>query len=114
MVKIKLFFFHKLVYYEIKGENIVLKIFLIITLILIIIVVVLILIIKSQNKKIKAKDNQIKDLIENGKSQETKINNIMGELEIERTHNKQLAKKLADISCMSIDDVISQLQNNGG
>lgn len=90
------------------------KIALIIIIICLVTIVALFLIIKSQNKKIKAKDNQIKDLIENGKSQETKINNIMGELEIEKTHNKQLAKKLADISCMSIDDVISQLQNNGG
>lgn len=90
------------------------KIALIIIIICLVAIVALFLIIKSQNKKIKAKDNQIKDLIENGKSQETKINNIMGELEIEKTHNKQLAKKLADISCMSIDDVISQLQNNGG
>ena len=98
---------------RLRGENIMWKIFAILSLILIA-VVVLILTIKSKNKKIKLKDNQIKDLIENGKSQETKINNIMGELEIEKTHNKQLAKKLADISCMSIDDVISQLQNNGG
>ena len=90
------------------------KIALIIIIICLVTIVALFLIIKSQNKKIKEKDNQIKDLIENGKSQETKINNIMGELEIEKTHNKQLAKKLADISCMSIDDVISQLQNNGG
>lgn len=90
------------------------KITLIIILIALIIIAVLFLIIKSQNKKIKSKDNQIKSLIENGKSQEIKINNIMGELEIEKTHKNQLAKKLADISCMSIDDVISQLQNNGG
>lgn len=90
------------------------KIALIIITICLLIIVALFLIIKSQNKKIKIKDNQIKDLIENGKSQETRINNIMGELEIEKKHNKQLAKKLADISCMSIDDVISQLQNNDG
>jgi len=36
----------------------------------------------------------------------------MEENKIEKEHNKELAKKLADISCMSIDDVLSQLQND--
>lgn len=90
------------------------KVSLIIIAILLLAIIVLALIICHNKKIIKSKDNQIKNLIENGKSQETKINNIMGELEIEKTHNKQLAKKLADISCMSIDDVLAQLQNNGG
>ena len=35
-----------------------------------------------------------------------------GETIIERKHKKELAKKLADISTMSIDDVLSQLQND--
>lgn len=36
----------------------------------------------------------------------------MEEMEIEKRHKKELAKKLADISCMSIDDVLGKLQNN--
>ena len=36
----------------------------------------------------------------------------MGEIEIEKKHNAELAKKLADISCMSIDDVLHELQHN--
>ena len=88
------------------------KIIFIIIAILILAIVVLALIIKSQNKKLKQKDAQITNLIENGKNQEIRINTITGELEIEKRHNKELAKKLADISCMSIDDVLAQLQNN--
>ena len=88
------------------------KIIFIIIAILILAIVILALIIKLQNKKLKQKDAQITNLIENGKNQEIRINTITGELEIERKHNKELAKKLANISCMSIDDVLAQLQNN--
>ena len=90
------------------------KILLIIIAILLISILILSLIIKSQNKKLKQKDAQITNLIENGKNQEIRINTITGELEIEKKHNKELAKKLADIGCMSIDDVLHQLQNNNG
>ena len=90
------------------------KVLLISILVLIIILTILIFIIKSQNKKLKQKDAQITNLIENGENQEIRINTITGELEIERKHNKELAKKLADISCMPIDDVLHQLQNNNG
>lgn len=90
------------------------KVLLILILVLIIILTVLIFIIKSQNKKLKQKDAQITNLIENGKNQEIRINTITGELEIEKKHKNELAKKLADIGCMSIDDVLHQLQNNNG
>ena len=88
------------------------KVLLIVIAILILTIVVLALIIKSQNNKLKQKDAQITNLIENGKNQEIRINTITGELEIEKQHNKELAKKLADISCMSIDDVLQQLQKH--
>lgn len=90
------------------------KIMLIIIAVLILTTAILALIIKSQNKKLKQKDNQIKNLVETGKIQEIRINSIMGELEIEKKNNEKLAKKLSDISCMSIDDVLSELQNNKG
>ena len=32
--------------------------------------------------------------------------------EIEKNHNEALAKKLAIVSCMSIDDVLHELQND--
>jgi len=88
------------------------KVLLILILVFIVILTILALIIKSQNKKLKQKDIQITNLIENGKTQEIRINTITGELEIERKHNKELAKKLADIGCMPIDDVLGKLQNN--
>lgn len=90
------------------------KVLLIVIAILILAIVVLVFIIKSQNKKLKQKDNQINSLTDQCKEREDKINTITGELEIEKKHTKELAKKLADISCMSIDDVLHQLQNNNG
>lgn len=90
------------------------KVLLIVIAILILTIIVLALIIKSQNNKLKQKDTQITNLIENGKIQEIRINSIMGELEIEKKNNEKLAKKLSDISCMSIDNVLQQLQNNKG
>ena len=90
------------------------KILLIIIAILLISILILSLIIKSQNKKLKQKDNQINSLTEQCKEREDKISLLTGEIEIEKKHNKELAKKLADIGCMSIDDVLHQLQNNNG
>ena len=90
------------------------KVLLIVTAILILAIVVLALIIKSQKNQLKQKNAQITNLIENGKNQEIRINTITGELEIEKKHKNELAKKLADIGCMSIDDVLHQLQNNNG
>ena len=88
------------------------KVFAILSLILIIAVIILILIIKSKNKKIINQNNQINNLLENGKEQEIKIEKLLEEMQIEKKHNQELAKKLADISCMSIDDVMHQLQND--
>ena len=96
---------------RLRGIN-MWKVFAILSLILIIAVIILILIIKSKNKKIINQNNQINNLLENGKEQETKIEKLLGEMQIEKNHNQELAKKLADISCMSIDDVMHQLQNN--
>lgn len=90
------------------------KIMFIIIVILILLIVILALIIKSQNKKLKQKDNQINSLTDQCKEREDKINLLTGEIEIEKQHTKELAKKLADIGCMSIDDVLHQLQNNNG
>lgn len=89
-----------------------LKIFAIISLILIIAVVVLILIIKYKNKNI----DSLKSENETFKNSYEELNNsykrLDEEIKIEKKHTAELAKKLADISCMSIDDVLAQLQNN--
>lgn len=88
------------------------KIFLIIILVLIIICAVLFIIIKLQHSKNKDLKNQLADC----KSEYFELNNrfekLLEENEIEKRHNAELAKKLADISCMSIDDVLQQLQHD--
>lgn len=87
------------------------KILLIIILILIVICAAMFIIIKSQKSKNKDLKNQLADC----KSEYFELNNrfetLLEENEIEKKHNAELAKKLADISCMSIDDVLHQLQN---
>lgn len=89
-----------------------LKVFAVITLILIIAIVVLIFVIKSKNKNI----NSLKSENESYKNSYFDLNDrfekLMEENKIEKKHNAELAKKLADISCMSIDDVLAQLQND--
>lgn len=88
------------------------KIFAILSLILIIVVVILVLIIKHKNKDIdlfKSENQTFKNAYEELNNSYTTLNE---EMEIEKKHNQELAKKLADISCMSIDDVMHQLQNN--
>ena len=73
-------------------------------------IVVLIFIIKSKNKTIKFQQIQLDNTNEKIRDKEIQISNLMEEMEIEKKYNKELAKKLADISCMSIDDVLKQLQ----
>ena len=88
------------------------KVFAVLIMGLVLACVVMILIIKSQ----KSKNKDLKLQIENCKSEYFELNNrfekLLEENEIEKKHNNELAKKLADISCMSIDDVLQQLQNN--
>lgn len=88
------------------------KAFAIITLILITVIVVLILIIKYKNKDIdsfKSENETLRTIYEELNKSYT---NLTKEMEIEKKHTQELAKKLADISCMSIDDVLHQLQND--
>ena len=88
------------------------KVFAVLILILVLTCVIMVLIIKNQKSKNKKLQNQIEDY----KSEYFELNNrfekAQEEIEIEKRNNKELAKKLADISCMSIDDVLQQLQHN--
>ena len=88
------------------------KVLAIVILILILICFILILIIKNQRAGKKKLENALEDY----KSEYFELNNrfekLMEENNIEKKHNAELAKKLADISCVSIDDVLAQLQNN--
>ena len=67
--------------------------------------------IKVLNKKVKSQKETIDTLYHSLSEKENEINKIKGEIEIERRHKNELAKKLADIERMSIDDVLQQLQN---
>lgn len=73
---------------------------------------VLILIIKSKNKKIEKLEKEIYEICDELENIETKNEILIKELKIEKEHNDKLAKKLADISTMSIDDVLHELQND--
>ena len=73
---------------------------------------VLILIVKSKNKKIEKLEKEIDEICDELENIETKNEILIKELKIEKEHNDKLAKKLADISTMSIDDVLHELQND--
>ena len=97
---------------RLRGENIMWKVFAILSLILIIAVVVLILIIKHKNKDIDSLKSENQTFRNSYEELNNSYTNLTKEMEIEKKHNQELAKRLADISCMSIDDVMHQLQNN--
>jgi len=88
------------------------KIILIIFSVMALLIFVLSVIIYFSQKKIKSCRDEIEMLADDNEFLSDRINQIMGELEIEKKHNLELAKRLADISCMSIDDVLHQLQND--
>lgn len=73
---------------------------------------ILILIVKYKDKKIKKLEKEIDEICNELENIETKNEILIKELKIEKEHNDKLAKKLADISTMSIDDVLHELQND--
>lgn len=83
-----------------------------ILIVLIFLIVVLILGIKSKNEKIEKLEKEIDEICDELENIETKNEILIKELKIEKEHNDKLAKKLADISTMSIDDVLHELQND--
>lgn len=88
------------------------KVFLIIILILILTCTIIFFILKNQKSKNKKLQNQINDYKNSYLELNNKFEKLLEENEIEKKHNKELAEKLANISYMSIDDILSQLQNN--
>lgn len=88
------------------------KVFLTIILVLILFCFIMFAIVKYQISKNKKLQKKIADYESECNNLNVKVEKLMEEMEIEKKHNKELAKKLADISCMSIDDVLSQLQND--
>ncbi len=88
------------------------KILLVIILILTIVCAVMFIIIKTQHSKNKKLQNKIEDYESECLELNTRYEKLLEENEIEKKYNSELAKKLADISCMSIDDVLQQLQHD--
>lgn len=88
------------------------KVFLIVILALILTCIIMFIIIKSQESKNKELQNQINNYKSSYFELNDRFEKLMEENEIEKKHNAELAKRLADISYMSIDDVLSQLQND--
>ena len=88
------------------------KVLLILVAVLIVCGLILFFVLKSKSNKIERLEKTIKLLDDTVNSKQAQIDNLMGEIEIERKHKKELAKKLADISTMSIDNILSQLQND--
>ena len=76
-------------------------------------IVTLIFLTAIKNKKIKKLEMENWSMSEQLDELEIKYNTVIKEAEVEKESNKKLIKKLADISCMSIDDVLHELQNNG-
>lgn len=88
------------------------KVFLTIILVLILLCFIMFAIVKYQISKNKKLQKKIADYESEYNNLNVRVEKLMEEMEIEKKHNKELAKKLADISCISIDDVLSQLQND--
>lgn len=88
------------------------KVFLIVILALILTCIIMFIIIKSQKSKNKELQNQIDGYESSYFELNNRFEKLLEENKIEKKHNAELAKRLADISCISIDDVLVQLQNN--
>lgn len=88
------------------------KVFLVVILALILTCIIMFIMIKSQESKNKELQSQVDDYKSSYFELNNKFEKLLEENEIEKKHNKELAEKLASISCMSIDDVLSQLQND--
>lgn len=81
-------------------------------LVLVVAIIILIFVLNSLNKKIKSQKDEIYYLEQVKISNENKIKGLEKEVQIEKKYNKKLVEKMADISSMSIDDVLHELQDN--
>lgn len=80
--------------------------------VLVLVIIILIFILKYKNQKIKKLKSE-NDIWQKAFEESNKLfEKLNKEIQIEKKHTQELAKKLADISCMSIDDVMHQLQDD--
>ena len=73
---------------------------------------ILTIIIKIKHKKNKELEAVIEFYKDTYSELNCKYERLSKEIQIEKKHNAELAKKLSGISCMSIDDILSELQND--
>ena len=93
-------------------ESEMVKVFLVVILALILTCIIIFIILKNQKSKNKKLQNQIDDYKSSYFELNNKFEKLLEENEIEKKYNKELAEKLANISCIPINDVLSQLQND--
>ncbi len=81
--------------------------------VLVVVLIVLAVMLKSERKKVADTELLYESTIDKCISLENANFKLREEKKIESAQKEKLVKKLADISVMSVDDVMRQLQNNG-
>lgn len=80
--------------------------------VLILFILILSIILKIMFNKIGKNEKMIYTLDSKVSEKNSEILKLKEEIEIEQKHKQILAKKIADISCMSINDILHELQNS--
>ncbi len=81
--------------------------------VLVVVLIVLVVMLKSERKKVADTELLYESTIDKCISLENANFKLREEKKIESAQKEKLVKKLADISVMSVDDIMRQLQNNG-
>lgn len=79
--------------------------------VLILFILILSITLKIMFDKIEKNKKMIYTLDSKVSEKNSEILKLKEEIEIEQKHKQILAKKIADISCMSINDILRELQN---
>lgn len=80
--------------------------------VLILFILILSILLKIMFNKIGKNEKMIYTLDSKVSEKNSEILKLKEEIEIEQKHKQILAKKIADISCMSINDILHELQNS--
>lgn len=80
--------------------------------VLILFILILSITLKIMFDKIEKNKKMIYILDSKVSEKNSEILKLKEEIEIEQKHKQILAKKIADISCMSINDILHELQNS--
>ena len=80
--------------------------------VLILFILILSIILKIMFNKIGKNEKMIYTLDSKVSEKNSEILKLKEEIEIEQKHKQILVKKIANISCMSINDILHELQNS--